>query len=119
MNVTIIGSGNIARGIATRLMSGGHNVTIMDRQLDKARSLAELVGVNSKKDVKIRGITLGGPIKDEIVILAIPYGATSEVIENLGKQLAGKTIINHQPAQCHVRRSVGPKWDISCGRDRQ
>jgi hypothetical protein len=94
MNVTIIGSGNMARGIATRLVSGGHNVTIMDRQLDKARSLTEQVGGSSKKDVKIEGVVLGGPIKDEIVILAIPYGATGEVIENLGVKLAGKTIID-------------------------
>ena len=94
MNVTIIGSGDMSRGIATRLLSGGHNVTIMDRQPDKARSSAEQIAPSAKKGAKVQGAALGSPIKDEIVILAIPYGATGEVIENLGAQLAGKTIID-------------------------
>ena len=84
----------MGRGIATRLVSGGHNVTIMDRQPDKAKSLAEQIAVNAKKGVKVQGVAFGSPIKDEIVILAIPYSATGEVIETLGIQLAGKTIID-------------------------
>ena len=39
MNVTIIGAGNMARGIGTRLLSGGHNVTYMDRDAKKMRGL--------------------------------------------------------------------------------
>ena len=94
MNVTIIGSGNMGRGIAARLLSGGHNVTLMDRKLDKARSSAEQIASNAKNGAKVQGAAIGAPLQDEIVILAIPYGATGEVIENLGSQLAGKTIID-------------------------
>ena len=94
MNVTIIGSGNMGRGIATLLLSGGHNVTLMDRQTDKAKSAAEQIAPSAKNGAKVQGVAFGSPIKDEIVILAIPYGATGEVIENLGAQLAGKTIID-------------------------
>lgn len=94
MNVTIIGSGNMGRGIGTRLVSGGHTVTIMDRDPQKAEALAgELTG-KARKQAKVEGVALNSPIKDEIVILAIPYGATSEVIEGLGKQLDGKIIID-------------------------
>jgi Trk K+ transport system NAD-binding subunit len=31
MNVTIIGAGNMGRGIGHRMVAGGHNVTIVDR----------------------------------------------------------------------------------------
>ena len=30
MDVTIIGTGNMARGIGSRLVSGGHAVTLLD-----------------------------------------------------------------------------------------
>ncbi len=94
MNVTIIGSGNMARGIGTRLVAGGHTVTILDRHPEKAKALAEELAGKAGKGVKAEGAALGSRIEDEIVFLAIPYGATSEVIENLGKQLDGKIIID-------------------------
>ena len=93
MNVTIIGSGNMARGIGTRFLSGGHNITYMDRQPEKAKAAASEVASRAKGG-KAEGVALGTPIKDEIVILAIPYGATGEVIESLGKKLDGKIIID-------------------------
>ncbi len=40
MQITIIGAGNMARGIATRALSGGHNARIIDRAPDKAARLA-------------------------------------------------------------------------------
>ncbi|HEX8992286.1 MAG TPA: NADPH-dependent F420 reductase [Anaerolineales bacterium] len=94
MNLTIIGSGNMARGIGTRLVSGGHSVTIMDRKPEKAKALAEELAGTAGKNAKAKGAALGTPIQDEIVFLAIPYGATSQVIENLGKQLGGKIVID-------------------------
>lgn len=84
----------MGRGIAIRLLSGGHSVTIMDRKLDKAKSSAEQIASSAKKGAKVQGVSFGAPIQDQIVILAIPYGAMGEVIENLGAQLAGRTIID-------------------------
>ncbi len=94
MDVTIIGAGNMARGIGTRLVSGGHTVTLMDRHPEKAKVLADELSAKAAKGAKAKGLALGSPIKDEFVILAIPYGATSEVIGDLGKQLDGKIIID-------------------------
>ncbi len=94
MNVTIIGAGNMARGIGTRLVSGGHNVTYMDRKPEKAEALAKQVSGKAKKGAKAAGVALGTPIKDEIVVMAIPYGATGEVIERLGKNIDGKIIVD-------------------------
>jgi hypothetical protein len=35
MNVTIIGAGNMARGIGMRMLAGGNNVTIVGRNPEK------------------------------------------------------------------------------------
>ena len=94
MNVTIIGSGNMGRGIGTRLLSGGHNVTFMDRDPQKAKSLADELSGKARKGAKASGVALKGTVKDEIVFLAIPFGAASEVIDGLGKQLDGKIIVD-------------------------
>jgi NADPH-dependent F420 reductase len=92
MNVTIIG--NMGRGIGTRMVSGGNSVTYMDRDPEKAKAMADEVSAKAKKSAKANGAAFGSPIKDEIVILAIPYGATSEVIERLGTHLDGKIIVD-------------------------
>ncbi len=94
MNVTIIGAGNMGRGIGTRLVSGGHNVTLMDRDPQKAKTLAQELSGKAAKGAKAQDAALGSPIEDEIVILAIPYGATGQVIESLGQKLDGKIIID-------------------------
>ena len=44
MIVTIIGAGNMGRGIATRAIAGGHEVEIIDRDPAEARKLAEELG---------------------------------------------------------------------------
>ncbi len=38
--VSILGSGNMIRGIATRALAGGNTVQILDRDADKAAALA-------------------------------------------------------------------------------
>ena len=40
MDITIIGTGNMARGIATRALAGGHGVTLLGTEQAKAEALA-------------------------------------------------------------------------------
>lgn len=35
MNITIIGAGNMARGIGTRLLAGGNSITLVGRNPEK------------------------------------------------------------------------------------
>lgn len=44
MKVTIIGAGNMGRGIATRAIAGGHEVEITDRDPAEAQKLADELG---------------------------------------------------------------------------
>jgi predicted dinucleotide-binding enzyme len=44
MKITIIGAGNMGRGIGTRAIAGGHEVEILDRDPAEARALADQLG---------------------------------------------------------------------------
>jgi predicted dinucleotide-binding enzyme len=46
MNVTIIGTGNMARGIGSRLVSGGHRVTVLGKEVEAAEEAGVLVMVS-------------------------------------------------------------------------
>jgi NADPH-dependent F420 reductase len=94
MNITIIGSGNMGRGIGARLLAGGHSVTLIDHHLAKAEQLAKELTSFAQNGAKVEAAPSGSKITDEIVVLAVPYGATGSVIEQYGRQLAGKIVID-------------------------
>src|SRR3712207_9133006 len=78
MNVTIIGTGNMGRGIATRLLAGGHGVTLLDRDGAKAEALAGELGGSAGAG------TVGDRIPDEGVVLAGPYEAAAPLVRQYG-----------------------------------
>lgn len=82
MNVTIIGNGNMARGIALRLVHGGHNVTVHARDEQKGNALAgELQLLNPGVAVRSEPINAA---TDDIVILAVPYTSVKDVVQEYG-----------------------------------
>ena len=88
MDITIIGTGNMARGIATRALAGGHGVTLLGTQQEKAQALAgELSG-------DVRAGTVGDPISGDVVVLAVWYQAVDDVLGRYGDQLAGKIVVD-------------------------
>jgi predicted dinucleotide-binding enzyme len=90
MDITIIGTGNMARGIATRALAGGNTVTLVGHGTDSARARA-LAGELSGE---VRTGTLGDPINGDVVVLAIPYGAIDDVLGRYDDKLAGKVVID-------------------------
>jgi predicted dinucleotide-binding enzyme len=88
MDITIIGTGNMSRGIATRALAGGHSVTLLGHAPGKAETLAgELSG-------EVGTGTVGDALTGDVVVLAIPYGAIDDVIGRYGDQLSGKTVVD-------------------------
>jgi len=86
MDVTIIGAGNMARGIASRIRNAA-GVQILDRDPDKAHQLAQ--------DLAAEAGQLGqSPIRGDIVVLAVPYQAVSEIAQALGEQLRGRIVVD-------------------------
>lgn len=85
MNVTIIGAGNMGRGIGTRLVAGGHKVTFVDANPETAQKAAA--------DLKAEVGTLDTPLGD-VVVLAVWYGTNIELAKQLGTKLAGKVVVD-------------------------
>lgn len=89
MRVTIIGTGNMGRGIGTRLSAAGAQLQLLDRSPEAARALAADLGGQTQ------GAELGAePVGGELVVLALPYAAVGEVIDEYGDQLADRIVVD-------------------------
>jgi predicted dinucleotide-binding enzyme len=88
MNITIIGTGNMARGIATRALEGGHSVTLLGTEQAKAEALAaELPG-------EAQAGAVGDPLSGDVVVLAVWYQAVPDLLARYGDQLDGRVVVD-------------------------
>ena len=88
MDITIIGTGNMARGIATRSLAGGNRVTLLGTTTEKAQALAgELTG-------DVRGGQVGDPLTGDVVVLAVWYQAVGDVLDRYEGELDGKVVVD-------------------------
>ena len=87
-SVSIVGAGNMARGIATRALAGGNNVQLLDRDVQKATALSADLGA------AVSAGALGEPLIGDLVVLAVPYEAAAPLVVEFGEQLRGKVIID-------------------------
>jgi 8-hydroxy-5-deazaflavin:NADPH oxidoreductase len=88
MNISILGTGNMAQGLALVLLQAGYTVTLGSRDLAKASDAAKSLGAK----VNIAGIK-DAASKSEVVVLAVPFAAAAEVISAAGG-LAGKVVVD-------------------------
>ena len=89
MNITIIGTGSMARGIGKRLVAGGHGVTVLGREPGNAAAVVEDLGGDPA-----RAGRSGDSIADEIVVLAVYYPDAKAVVKQYGEGLAGKVVVD-------------------------
>ncbi len=85
MRITVIGAGNMGRGIGTRAVAGGNEVEIIDRHPEDARDLARELGPKA---------TAGGEVSGEIVVLALPYEQIAAAVRQHQGALAGRIVID-------------------------
>ena len=90
MNVTIIGTGNMARGIGKRLVAGGHQVTVLGKETDAAEQVVGDIGA----DGSAKAGHMGDPIADEVVVLAVYYPDAQAAVEHYGDALSGKIVVD-------------------------
>ncbi len=88
MDITIIGTGNMGRALATRTVAGGHRVTLLGTSPDKAQGVAEELPGD------VRPGTVGDPITGDVVVLAVWYPAVADVLARYGDQLADKVVVD-------------------------
>jgi 8-hydroxy-5-deazaflavin:NADPH oxidoreductase len=86
--VSILGAGNMARGIATRVLAGGNSVQILDRDPQESASLANELGGPASS------AAIGDALTGDVVVLAVPYAAAAPLIKQYGDQLAGKIVVD-------------------------
>lgn len=88
MDVTIIGTGNMARGIGARLLTGGHSLTLLGTQRATAEALAAELGAG------VQAGAVGEPLSGDVVVLAVWYPVTRQVVERYGPQLDGTVVVD-------------------------
>ena len=88
MNILIIGTGNMGRGIATRAIAGRNSVTLYDEDGAKARALAGELGVAVAADAR------DAIAASDVVIIATPYEASLDLARRLGPALTGKVVVD-------------------------
>jgi predicted dinucleotide-binding enzyme len=95
MRVLIIGTGNMGRGIATRLVAGGNEITLFDIDTAKAEALATELGGTASGARVATAETPGEAVPaSDVVILASWYGPNLEVARQLGAALDGKVVVD-------------------------
>jgi len=94
MNITIIGAGNMGRGIGTRAVAGGHSVTFVDANPEVAEKTAADVKAAAKKGAKVSTASLGDAQLGDVVVLAVWYGVNIDIAKQLGNKLAGKVVVD-------------------------
>ena len=94
MNITIIGAGNMGRGIGTRAVAGGHSVTFVDANPEVAEKTAADVKASAKNGAKVSTASLGDAELGDVVVLAVWYGTNIEIAKQLGTKLAGKVVVD-------------------------
>jgi NADPH-dependent F420 reductase len=94
MNITIIGTGNMARGIATRVLAGGNNVTIVGRNPEKVGDLVAQLKSAAKGGATADSAAYGSTIGNEVVVLAVPYPSDVSIVKEYGAKLKGKTVVS-------------------------
>ena len=92
--VTIIGTGNMARGIGTRLVAGGTSITLVGRDVAETEEVGAQLRGAAAAGAEVTAAPYGSPISDEIVVLAVPYSAAAQIVREYGDQFAGKTIVD-------------------------
>ena len=88
MKVTIVGAGNMGRGIATRAVAGGHEVEIIARDPSHAQKLAEELGGSAT------ALQAGAPFGGDVVVFAVYYPGIKDAVQEYADQLAGKVVVD-------------------------
>jgi predicted dinucleotide-binding enzyme len=94
MSMTILGAGNMARGIGTRLVAGGNSLTLMSRDPQEGATLAAERQAGADNGALVQAAPFGSPLRDDVVILVVPYTAEAENIQQHHAQLPGKMLVN-------------------------
>lgn len=85
--ITIIGSGRMARGLAQTAIRANRAVQILGRNGSQTRDLVESLGAGAS------GGIVGAPVEGGIVMLAVPYPEVRNAVRELGDGIDGRVLV--------------------------
>ena len=87
MKVTIVGAGNMGRAIGTRVVAGGHDVEILDREPAEAQRLVDELGGDAT------ALDPASPFGGDLVVFALYYPGIKDAVQQYGDRIAGKVVV--------------------------
>jgi predicted dinucleotide-binding enzyme len=99
MNVTIVGAGRLAQGVAVRALAGGHRLRITDSAPGKADALAARLaaraGAAAGEYPSLSVASVAEAIAGaDVVVLALPYPEGRAVAREQGAALSDVTVVD-------------------------
>ena len=88
MDIAIIGAGNVGTALARALAQAGHRVTISSKTQAHAVEAAQATGAQSASSNQ-EAVAAG-----DVVILAVPGTAFDTIVGEVGRELAGKVVVD-------------------------
>ncbi len=88
MDIAIIGAGKVGRALATSALKAGHSVTVSSANGDTSAALARDLGATAAESNRA---AVNGA---DLVVLAVPYTAIVDVLDDIGPALAGKIVVD-------------------------
>jgi len=80
----------MARGVGSRVVAGGHNLTVVGKDSQSAEAVvADIGGEGSAKTA-----VSDDPLEGDVVVLAVYYPDARRAVEQYGDQLAGKIVVD-------------------------
>jgi len=89
MKIGIIGTGEIGGALARHWSAAGHQLLISSRHPEQLQAFAKELGPNVKVGTPREAAAFG-----DVVMLAIPYGATPQVGRDYAAELKGKVVLD-------------------------
>jgi predicted dinucleotide-binding enzyme len=88
VNISIIGSGNIAKALGASAVRAGHDVTIASRDAAKAAATAREIGATSADNL------LAAVQHADVIVLAVPASAAGDVAHEIAPAAVGKVVVD-------------------------
>ncbi len=88
MRIAILGSGNFGKALSAASVHAGHRTVLSAQHPERAAGAARETGAiaATSNQAALEGA--------EIVILAVPYAAVSDIARTVGSELAARTVID-------------------------
>lgn len=89
LRIGIIGAGNIGSPLARLWVEAGHEVMMSSRHPERLQALADELGGRASVGTPREAAAFG-----DVILLAVPYGATPQVGRDYASELAGKVVLD-------------------------